>query len=89
MTVFLWALLTLGAIAIGFRTSSLFLPERIHPIGRLVAALITGAVISAAILEVCSSYRVFDFGLGLVISLSPVGPFDLSKWWFRWRRRIQ
>ena len=89
MTLFLWTLLVLGAIALGFRTSSWFLPERIHPIVRLVVALFTGAVVSAATLEVCSQYRIFDFGLGLLISLSPVGPFDLARWWFGWRRRIQ
>ena len=27
---------------------------------------------------------VFELGLGLLLSLSPVGVFDLVKWWFRW-----
>ena len=86
MTLLLWVLLALAAISLGFRASSWFVPQRVHPIAQLVVALVTGSLISAAILEVCSSYRVLDFGLGLLISLSPVGPFDLAKWWFGWRR---
>jgi hypothetical protein len=27
-----------------------------------------------------------EFGLGLLISLSPVGVFDAVKWWFLWGR---
>lgn len=87
MTFLVTALLASAAISIGFRTSSFFVPARAHPIVQLVVALATGALIAAAVLQVSSRYRVFDFGLGLLISLSPVGPYDLARWWFRWRRR--
>ena len=40
-----------------------------------------------ALLELCRSYSVFEFGLGLLASLSPVGLFDVAKWWFTWTRR--
>ena len=80
MTLLLWVLLALGATSIGFRASSWFMPQRVHPLAQLVVALATGTLLSAAVLEVCSSYRILDFGLGLLISMSPVGPFDLAKW---------
>ncbi|MEO8682393.1 MAG: hypothetical protein ABI665_25315 [Vicinamibacterales bacterium] len=87
MTLLVWVLLVLAAFSIGLRTSSLFVPTRVHPIPRFVVALAIGALIAAAILEACSSYRIYDFGLGLLLSLSPVGAFDLARWWFVWRRR--
>lgn len=85
MNLVIVTLLILSAVSLGLRTTS-FLTARVHPIARLVVALLTGALLSAAFLQFCDSYRVFEFGLGLLISLSPVGVFDLVKWWFRWRR---
>jgi hypothetical protein len=86
MTVLVVVLLASTAIALGLRTSSLFLDERVHPMVRLGVAIVAGTLISAVVLEVCASYKVIDLGLGLLLSLSPVGPYDLAKWWFRWRR---
>jgi hypothetical protein len=87
MTFLVAALVAIATMSIGLRISSFFVSDRVHPIGRLMVAIATGTLISAAILQAFSSYRVFDFGLGLLISLSPVGLFDLAKWWFGWRRR--
>jgi ABC-type uncharacterized transport system permease subunit len=85
MNVFIIGLLILAAVSLGLRTTS-FVAARVHPWLRLALAVITGAVLSIAFLQFCDSYRVFEFGLGLLISLSPVGLFDLAKWWFLWGR---
>ena len=85
MNLVIVTLLILSAVSLGLRTTAFLIP-RVHPIARLVVAVLTGALLSAAFLRFCDSYRVFEFGLGLLISLSPVGLFDLTKWWFRWDR---
>ncbi len=87
MTLLVVALLAATSISLGLRTTSLLVGDRVHPMDRLALAAITGALITAVILQVCTSYRIFEFGLGLLLSLSPVGPFDLAKWWFRSRGR--
>ena len=76
-------LLALAAISLGLRTTALFVSERMHPVARLVIAVATGALMTAVILQVCESYHVFELGLGLLLSLSPAGVYDLLKWWFR------
>ena len=80
-------LLALASITLGLRTTSLYASDRMHPVARLVLAVFTGGLMTALILQVCSSYRIFEFGLGLLLSLSPAGVYDLAKWWFRQRRR--
>ena len=77
------ALLALASISLGLRTTSLYVSARMHPVTRLVLALATGGLVTALILQVCESYRVFEMGFGLLLSLSPVGIYDLLKWWFR------
>lgn len=87
MTLFVVALLAATSISLGLRATSLLIGDRVHPMDRLALAVLTGALITAVILQISSNYRVFELGLGLLISLSPVGPFDLTKWWFRSRGR--
>lgn len=82
MTWFMFALLVLAALCLGLRTTSL-IGARLHPLIRLALALLIGGILTLAILELCRSYRVFELGLGLLVSLSPVGLFDLAKWWLR------
>ena len=41
----------------------------------------------AVVFDVANRYRIYDFGLGLMLSLSPAGVFDITKWWFRSRGR--
>jgi hypothetical protein len=77
-------LLALAAVSLGLRTTAILIP-RVHPIVRLVAACAIGSIFTAVTLQVCDQYRVYDLGLGLLLSLSPVGVFDLLKWWYRWR----
>ena len=88
MSIVIIGLLTLAATSLGLRTTS-FLAIRVHPIVRIVLALVVGVVLSAAVLQFFDSYQVFEFGLGLLVSLSPVGLFDLAKWWFTWRNQPQ
>lgn len=76
-------LLALASITLGLRTTSLYASDRMHPVARLVLAVFTGGLMTALILQVCSSYRMLELGLGLLFSLSPVGVYDLLKWWFR------
>lgn len=80
-------LLTLASISLGLRTTSLYAGDRVHPVARLLLAVVTGALMTAVILQVCENYRVFELGFGLLLSLAPVGVYDLLKWWFRRRRR--
>jgi hypothetical protein len=83
---FVALLLALAAISLGLRITSVLIP-RIHPLVRFLVAAIIGNAITTATLRICDSYNVHDLGLGLLVSLSPVGIFDLAKWWFRWRGR--
>ena len=83
MTWFMFALLVLAALCLGLRTTSVLVRARVHPLLRLLVSLLIGGVMTLAFLELCRSYEVFELGLGLLASLSPVGLFDVAKWWFR------
>jgi len=83
MTLFMFALLVLAALCLGLRTTSVLIGSRVHPVIRLLLSLMIGGVMTLALLELCRSYNVFELGLGLLASLSPVGLFDVAKWWFR------
>lgn len=83
MTVLLVLLVTLAGLSLGLRTTSVLMNPAAHPLDRLAMSIAAGALWTAVVLEVSDNYRVFDFGLGLMLSLSPVGLFDLAKWWFR------
>lgn len=85
MSIVIIGLLLLAAVSIGLRMT-VGLVARVHPAARLAAAIVVGGIMSAAFLMYCDSQRVLEFGLGLLISLSPVGVFDVVKWWFLWDR---
>lgn len=76
-------LLALTAVSLGLRTTSLLVP-RIHPVVRMAASLVIGAIFTVTTLQISDRYQVYDLGLGLLLSLSPVGVYDLMKWWYRW-----
>lgn len=78
-------LLALAALSLGLRATSLVMP-RAHPLLRLAAASAIGTILVLATLQICDRYRVHDLGLGLLLSLSPAGMYDLTKWWFLRRR---
>ncbi len=80
--VFVWLLLALAAVSLGLRLTSFLIP-RVHPLVRLIASLVIGAALVVGSLRLSESYRLYDLGLGLLVSLAPVGLFDLAKWWFR------
>lgn len=75
-------LLALAAITLGLRATGLLIP-RVPPVLRLAVSAIIGTIFVLATLQICDRYRVHDLGLGLLISLAPVGIFDLAKWWYR------
>ena len=75
-------LLALAAVSLGLRTTSILMP-RVHPLVRLAVSSIIGTILVVATLQICDRYRVHDLGLGLLLSVAPVGVFDLAKWWFR------
>jgi hypothetical protein len=79
-------LLALAAVSLGLRTTALVIP-RVPPLLRLIASAIAGTILVLATLQLCDRYGVYDLGLGLLLSLSPVGLFDLGKWWFRRRTK--
>lgn len=87
MTGVIIGLVALAAISLGLRTTAVLLGTEIHPVGRLALSVAAGTLIAMVILEVAESYRVFELGLGLLLSLSPVGVFDLFTWWFRWENQ--
>lgn len=74
-------LLALAAVSLGLRATSLLMP-RVHPILRLAVSAVVGTILVLATMQISNRYRVHDLGLGLLLSLSPVGLFDLAKWWF-------
>ena len=78
-------LLALAAMSLGLRTTSLLLP-RVSAVPRLLVSAIVGTILVMATLQICDRYGVHDLGLGLLLSLSPVGIFDLAKWWYRRKR---
>jgi hypothetical protein len=75
-------LLALAAITLGLRATGLLIP-RVPPLLRLTVSALIGTILVLATLQICDRYRVHDLGLGLLISLAPVGIFDLAKWWYR------
>ena len=79
------ALLALAAVSLGLRATSLLTPH-VHPLLRLAVSSVVGTILVLATLQICDRYRVHDLGLGLLLSLAPVGIFDLAKWWFRRNR---
>ena len=83
--VLVGVLLALAAVSLGLRVTSVLMP-RAHPLLRLAAASVVGTILVLATLQICDRYRVHDLGLGLLLSLAPVGVFDLAKWWFRRNR---
>lgn len=85
LTVVIVALIGLAGLSLGLRTTSVLMPPNTHPLDRLALSILAGALWTAVVFEVFDSYRLFDFGLGLMLSLSPVGVFDFTKWWFRAR----
>ena len=87
MTLVFALLVTLACLSLGLRTTSLLIPPWVHPLDRMALSIVAGTLWTAVVFEASSSYRVFDLGLGLMLSLSPVGVFDLAKWWFRSRGR--
>ena len=86
MTWFMFALLLLAALCLGLRTTFVLVGHRLNPVIRLLLSLLIGGIMTLALLELCRSYNVFEFGLGWLASLSPVGLFDVAKWWFTWHR---
>ena len=74
-------LLALAALSLGLRTTSLLM-ARAHPLVRLAVSSLVGTILVLATLQISDRYRLHDLGLGLLLSLAPVGVFDLTKWWF-------
>ena len=78
-------LLALAALSLGLRATSLLMP-RVNPLVRVAVAAIIGTILVLAALQISDRYGVHDLGLGLLLSLAPVGIFDLMKWWYRRKR---
>lgn len=87
MIILLVLLVTLAGLSLGLRTTSVLVNPSAHPLDRFALAVVSGALWTAVVFEAANSYRIFDFGLGLMLSLSPAGMFDVTKWWFRSRGR--
>jgi hypothetical protein len=79
-------LLALAAVALGLRITSVLIP-RVHPWVRLAVSMLIGAALVIFALRLSDRYLVYDLGLGLLISLAPVGIYDSAKWWIRSQRQ--
>lgn len=89
MTAFVTRLLlAMAAVSLGLRTTAVLIP-RVHPLARLAVSLVIGTALVVAALRISDRYFVYDLGLGLLISLAPVGAYDATKWWIRARRRAE
>lgn len=87
MTWFLVRLaLALAGASLGLRITSVLIGPRLNKYARLIASLIIGAALVVAVMQVSDGYQLHDLGLGLLVSLAPVGVYDLTKWWLRSRR---
>ena len=87
MTVFVTRILLLmAAVSLGLRTTSVLIP-RVHPFLRLATSLVIGAALVVFALRLSDRYFVYDLGLGLLISLAPVGVYDFTKWRIHAQRR--
>ena len=78
-------LLALAAMSLGLRATSLLMP-RAGALVRLIVSAVIGTILVLATLQISDGYGVYDLGLGLLLSISPVGIFDLAKWWYRRKR---
>jgi hypothetical protein len=78
-------LLALTALSLGLRTTSL-LEHRLPALLRMLLAAIIGSMFVMTAMQLAMRNDLHDLGLGLLLSLSPVGVFDMLKWWFRWKR---
>jgi len=88
MSAVIIGLVALAAISLGLRTTAVWASPAVHPLVRLAMSIVVGALLTGALLQLCERYGVFELGLGLLLSLSPVGVFDLAKWWFRWDNQV-
>lgn len=80
------AALLLAAASLGLRFVSLLISERVNAYLRLLMAALIGTAIVVFCMRISDWYQVHDLGLGLLVSLAPVGVYDLAKWWLRSRR---
>jgi hypothetical protein len=76
-------LLALAAVSLGLRTTAQLIP-RVYPVVRLIVSIAVGTIFVIVTLQLCDQYAAHDLGLGVLVSLSPVGIYDLAKWWIRW-----
>jgi hypothetical protein len=86
MTFALVALLVAAAISLGLRSTAAHDARAPHPLDRLVVGLGAGGALVWAGLLLSSRWRVFEAGLGLLVSLAPVGLYDLARWWYLSKR---
>ena len=80
---FVGVLVALAALSLGLRTTSLLIPRVLPPV-RFIASAVIGWILVTAVLQICARYQLHDLGLGLLVSLAPIGVYDLAKWWLRW-----
>ena len=78
-------LLALAAVSLGLRTTAVLIPQ-VNALLRLIISLVIGSAIVVGVLRLSNQYLVYDLGLGLLISLAPVGLYDTTKWWIHAKR---
>lgn len=86
MTLLVVALLAAAAVTLGLRSTTVLDGREVHPVDRLALGLVAGVSLVWVSLAVSTRYRAFEAGLGLLVSLAPVGAYDLLRWYYRARR---
>ena len=86
MTLLVVALLAAAAVTLGLRTTTVLDGREVHPVDRLALGLVAGVSLVWVSLAISTRYRAFEAGLGLLVSLAPVGLYDLLRWYYRARR---
>ena len=82
MTVAMVMLLVAAAISLGLRSTAAYDARAPHPLDRLMVGLVAGGALVWVGLMLSARWRVFEAGLGLLVSLAPVGLYDLARWWY-------
>lgn len=83
MAALLLLLLLAAALSLGLRSTTVIDGDGTHPVDRLLAAATAGGIMTGAALLLSWRWHVAEAGVGLLLSLAPVGLYDVARWWYR------
>jgi hypothetical protein len=89
MAAVLFLLLLAAALSLGLRSTTIIDGDGTHPVDRLLAAATAGGILAWAALTLSWRWKVVEAGVGLLLSLAPVGFYDVARWWYRARHPFE